>query len=212
MQECGLSRGKLSMEIPELCPGKMHRHIDWLGMQRWLGHCNIKKPVDKTMPSFQFPRSGLEMLPGTCCTRVRFSNVPCCCHQKPSWLLWTFIPQFQWLGYSSIPTEGAYPLVNQRGKWKDPMPNKRIVLKHLDNPWHLEFAHPCFPLVIEYSLNIAWYSYGSSAVLPHHGVTDQVLGLRLAGVTAPEVAVHAVAANIQHDPSAWVAKHDEQCI
>ena len=42
MQECGLSRGKLSMEIPELCPGKMHRHIDWLGMQRWLGHCNIR--------------------------------------------------------------------------------------------------------------------------------------------------------------------------
>ena len=64
MQECGLSRGKLSMEIPELCPGKMHRHIDWLGMQRWLGHCNIKKPVDKTMLSFQIPRSGLEMLPG----------------------------------------------------------------------------------------------------------------------------------------------------
>ena len=42
MQECGLSRGKLSMEIPELCPGKMHRHIDWLGMQLWLGHCNIR--------------------------------------------------------------------------------------------------------------------------------------------------------------------------
>ena len=42
MQECGLSRGKLSMKIPELCPGKMHRHIDWLGMQRWLGHCNIR--------------------------------------------------------------------------------------------------------------------------------------------------------------------------
>ena len=42
MQECGLSRGKLSMEIPEICPGKMHRHIDWLGMQRWLGHCNIR--------------------------------------------------------------------------------------------------------------------------------------------------------------------------
>ena len=73
---------------------------------------------------------------------------------------------------SSIPTEGAYPLVNQRGKWKDPMPNKRIVLKHLDNPWHVEFAHPCFPLVIEYSLNCAWYSYGSSEVLPHHGATD----------------------------------------
>ena len=41
MQECGLSRGKLSMKIPEICPGKMHRHIDWL-MQRWFGHCNVR--------------------------------------------------------------------------------------------------------------------------------------------------------------------------
>ena len=37
--------------------------------------------------------------------------------------------------------------------------------------------------------------YGSSEVFPHIR--------RLAGVTAPEVAMHAVAANIQHDPGAW---------